>query len=69
MSLVDCESSIGSFWINDSCRAKVKLFRSIERNFSDTYDRNHGMSHYQSELNLWGHTSKRKDLDWLELSL
>ena len=56
MSLMDCESSIRLFWTNDSYRVRVELFQPAERDFSDTYDRDYGISHYQTELNLWGHT-------------
>ena len=35
-----------------------KEFQSIEKDFDDIDDRDHNISYYQIELNLWDHTNK-----------
>ena len=48
--------------IDNSKLADWKELQSIERNFDDICDGDHDISHYQIELNLWGHTNKGIDL-------
>ena len=44
--------------INDFLLDELTVFQSIERSFNDIIDEDHNVSHYQTELNIWGYTSK-----------